>query len=96
MENLTFQECLTYTGIELDAELEQFYLEFCADPDERPVLDRAYLTAQMDRFGLEEPHRQRMYDALEEIGADPVLNRFSKFLVHDMCAATESDRKSVV
>ena len=87
MANLTFQECLKYTGITLEENLEQFYLEFCANPDERPVLDRAFLTAQIDRFELEEPHRQRMFDALDEIEADPVLHWFSKFLVHDMCAA---------
>ena len=87
MDKLTFQECLKYTGIALEEDLEQFYLEFCANPDESPILDRAFLTAQMDRFALEEPHRQRMFDALDEIEADPTLHWFSKFLVHDMCAA---------
>ena len=28
---LTFEQCLRHTGISLDEELEQFYLEFCAN-----------------------------------------------------------------
>ena len=84
MEKLTFQECLKYTGITLEEDLEQFYLEFCANPDERPILDRAFLTAQMDRFELEEPHRQRMFDALEEIEADPKYkNNLAKKYIED-------------
>jgi len=87
MSKLTFDECLRHTGIELDAELEQFYLEFCANPDLSPLLDRAYLDEQAKRFELGEKQLGRMHEALDEIEADPVLAWFSSFLVHDMCAA---------
>ena len=87
MSNLTFNECLQHTGITLDAEFEQFYLEFCANPNEEPILDRAYLDEQAHRFELSENHLKRMHEALDEIEADPVLHWFSRFLVHDMCAA---------
>ena len=40
MANLTFQECLKHTGIEINEELEPFYLEFCKDPDGQPLVAR--------------------------------------------------------
>ena len=87
MANLTFQECLKHTGIELNEELEQFYLEYCQDPDEEPVLDREYLKEVALRFEVGEAHLKRMLEALDEIEADPVLHWFTRFLVRDMCAA---------
>lgn len=84
---LTFGECLRHTGIELAAELEQFYQEFCENPDAEPLLDRAYLEELAVRFELDEAVHGRMLEALEEIEADPVLLWFSRFLVRDMCAA---------
>ena len=84
---LTFEQCLRHTGIELDAELEQFYLEFCENPDEEPVLDREYLREVAARFEVGQGHLDRMLEALEEIEADPVLHWFTRFLVRDMCAA---------
>ena len=83
----TFEQCLRHTGIELDEELEQFYLEFCENPGEEPVLDRAYLKEVAARFAVEEVHLNRMLEALDEIEADPVLHWFTRFLVRDMCAA---------
>ena len=84
---LTFEQCLRHTGIELDGELEQFYLEFCENPGEEPVLDRAYLKEVALRFEAGEEHLNRMLEALDEIEADPVLHWFTRFLVRDMCAA---------
>ena len=84
---LTFEECLRHTGIELEAELEQFYLEYCRNPDEEPVLDREYLKEVALRFEVGEVHLNRMLEALDEIEADPVLHWFTRFLVRDMCAA---------
>ena len=84
---LTFEQCLSHTGINLDPELKQFYLEFCANPDEEPVLDRAYLQEVALRFEVGEEHLTRMQEALDEIEADPVLHWFTRFLVRDMCAA---------
>ena len=84
---LTFGECLRHTGIELAAELEQFYLEFCENPDAEPLLDRAYLEELAVRFELDEAVIRRMNEALNEIEADDVLHWFSRFLVRDMCAA---------
>ena len=84
---LTFEQCLRHTGIELDAELEQFYLEFCEKPDGEPVLDREYLREVALRFEVGEEHLDRMLEALDEIEADPVLHWFTRFLVRDMCAA---------
>jgi len=84
---LTFEQCLRHTGIELDAELEQFYLEFCENPGEEPILDRAYLEEVALRFEVGEAHLNRMQEALDEIEADPVLHWFTRFLVRDMCAA---------
>ena len=84
---LTFEQCLRHTGIELDGELEQFYLEFCDHPDEEPVLDREYLKEVASRFEVGEGHLSRMLAALDEIEADPVLHWFTRFLVRDMCAA---------
>lgn len=84
---LTFGECLRHTGITLDPELEQFYLEFCENPDSDVLLDRAYLEELAVRFELEEAVHSRMLEALDEIEADPVLHWFSRFLVRDMCAA---------
>ena len=87
MANLTFQECLQHTGIELDAEMEQFYRDFCADPDEEPVLDREYLKELAVRFELSDEILARMNEALDEIEADDVLHWFTRFLIRDMCAA---------
>ena len=84
---LTFGECLLHTGIELAAELEQFYLEFCENPDSDALLDRAYLEELAVRFELDEAVIRRMNEALNEIEADDVLHWFSRFLVRDMCAA---------
>lgn len=84
---LTFEQCLRHTGIELDAELEQFYLEFCENPGEEAVLDREYLKEVALRFEVGEEHLNRMQEALDEIEADPVLHWFTRFLVRDMCAA---------
>lgn len=84
---LTFGECLLHTGIELAAELEQFYLEFCENPDSDALLDRAYLEELAVRFELDKAVHSRMLEALDEIEADPVLHWFSRFLVRDMCAA---------
>jgi len=84
---LTFGECLRHTGIELAPELEQFYLEFCENPDSEPLLDRAYLEELTVRFDLDEAVRSRMNEALNEIEEDDVLRWFSRFLVRDMCAA---------
>lgn len=84
---LTFGECLRHTGIELAAELEQFYLEFCENPDSDALLDRAYLEELAVRFELDEAVISRMNEALNEIEADDVLHWFSRFLVRDMCAA---------
>ena len=85
----TFEQCLRHTGIELDAELEQFYLEFCENPDEEAVLDREYLKEVALRFEVGEEHLNRMQEALDEIEADPVLHWFTRFLVRDMCAARQ-------
>ena len=87
MANLTFQECLKYTGIELDGEMERFYREFCENPDEQPVVDREYLNDLAIRFELPDEIRDRMHEALDEIEADETLHWFTKFLVRDMCAA---------
>lgn len=84
---LTFGECLRHTGIELAAELEQFYLEFCENPDAESLLDRAYLEELAVRYELDEAVRSRMNEALNEIEEDDVLHWFSRFLVRDMCAA---------
>jgi len=84
---LTFDQCRNHTGITLDEELEQFYLEFCADPGDESVLEREYLDYLAVRFELDEQLRLRMYAALDEIEADPVLHWFTRFLVRDMCAA---------
>lgn len=84
---LTFEECLHHTGIRLDPEMEQFYLEFCGNPDSEPLLDRIFLNELAARFELGEAERRRMHEALDEIEADPVLCWFSRFLVRDMCAA---------
>ncbi len=84
---LTFGACLRHTGIELAAELEQFYLEFCENPDSDALLDRAYLEELAVRFELDEAVIRRMNEALNEIEADDVLHWFSRFLVRDMCAA---------
>lgn len=84
---LTFEQCLRHTGIELDAELEQFYLEYCENPGGEPVLDREYLKEVASRFEVGEEHLNRMLEALDEIEADPVLHWFTGFLVRDMCAA---------
>lgn len=83
----TFDECLRHTGIVLAPELEQFYREFCADPGDEPVLDRAYLEELAVRFGLNREMKGRFCAALDEIEADPVLHWFTRFLVRDMCAA---------
>ena len=82
----SFEQCLNHTGIRLEADLEQFYGEFCANPDGEPVLDRAYLKEVAIRFAAE-AHLARMNEALDEIEADPVLHWFTRFLVRDMCAA---------
>ena len=87
MANLTFLECLKLTGIELNEELEQFYLEFCENPDTQPLVERKYLDYLAVRFELPEEIRSRMHEALDEIESDEVLHWFSKFLVRDMCAA---------
>ena len=87
MANLTFQECLKYTGIELDGEMERFYQEFCENPDEQPVVDREYLNDLAIRFELPDEIRDRMHEALDEIEADEALHWFTKFLIRDMCAA---------
>lgn len=87
MSRFTFEECLRYTGIKLDAALEQFYLSFCEDPDPAPLLDRVFLDEQARRFELDDAQHKRMHAALDEVEADPVLHWFSRFLVHDMCAA---------
>lgn len=84
---LTFEECLRHTGIALAPELEQFYLEFCENPDSDALLDRTYLEELAVRFELDEAVHSRMWEALDEIEADPVLHWFSRFLVRDMCAA---------
>ena len=84
---LTFEQCLRHTGIELDGELEQFYLEFCDHPDAEPVLDRGYLREVASRFEVGEGHLNRMLAALDEIEGDPALHWFTRFLVRDMCAA---------
>lgn len=84
---MTFAQCLHHTGIELDPVMEQFYLKFCAHPDERPLLERTYLEQLADRFELEDAARMRMQEALDEIEADPILHWFSRFLVQDMCDA---------
>ena len=84
---LTFGACLRHTGINLAAELEQFYLEFCENPDSDALLDRAYLEELAVRFELDEAVIRRMNEALNEIEADDVLHWFSRFLVRDMCAA---------
>ncbi len=84
---LTFQECLNHTGIRLESELEQFYLDFCAEPDPRPLLEESYLDYLARRFSVEAALMNRMREALAEIEADPVLHWFSRFLVQDMCAA---------
>ena len=82
----SFAQCLNHTGIRLEEELEQFYGEFCAAPGKEPVLDREYLKEVAVRFGAE-AQLPRMYAALDEIEADPVLHWFTRFLVGDMCAA---------
>ena len=87
MANLTFQECLKYTGIELDEEMEQFYQEFCGNPDEQPILEREYLNELAVRFELPGEILNRMLEALDEIEGDETLHWFTKFLVRDMCAA---------
>ena len=87
MSNYTFAECLRHTGIKIDEAMEQFYLSFCADPNPAPVLDRAFLDEQLRRFEVDEVQSKRMHEALDEIEADPVLHWFTRFLVHDMCAA---------
>lgn len=84
---LTFEQCLRHTGIALDPELEQFYLEFCEDPDSGPLLDRGYLGELAVRFELNEEIMGRFHAALDEIETDPVLHWFTRFLVRDMCAA---------
>ncbi len=84
---LTFQACLDHTGISLAPELEQFYLDFCENPDPRPLLEKTYLQELAQRFSLEESQMGRLGAALAEIEADPVLHWFSRFLVQDMCAA---------
>ena len=71
---LTFGACLRHTGIELAAELEQFYLEFCENPDSDALLDRAYLEELAVRFELDEAVIRRMNEALNEIEADDVLH----------------------
>lgn len=87
MSHYTFEECLRHTGIKLDPAMEQFYVNFCKDPNPEPVLDRAFLDEQTRRFELDDVQSKRMHAALDEIEADPVLHWFSRFLVHDMCAA---------
>ena len=87
MANLTFQECLNYTGIELDEEMEQFYQEFCGNPGEQPILEREYLNYLAERFELPGEILNRMLEALDEIESDGILHWFTKFLVRDMCAA---------
>ena len=87
MANQTFQECLKYTGIELDAELEQFYQEFCENPDEQPIVEREYLNYLAERFELPDEILNRMNEALDEIEGDETLCWFTKFLIRDMCAA---------
>ena len=84
---MTFEQCLRHTGIRLEEDLEQFYLEFCKNPDEEPVLDRDYLKEVAARFEVGQAHLDRMLEALDEIEADPVLHWFTQFLVRDMCAA---------
>ena len=84
---LTFAECLRHTGISLEPEMEQFYLEFCEAPGEEPVLERSYLEELKVRFALDDTICQRFNGALDEIEADPVLHWFTRFLVRDMCAA---------
>ena len=83
----TFEECLRHTGIELAPELEQFYLEFCENPGDEPVLDRRYLAELAVRYELNSDLMGRFTAALDEIEADPVLHWFTRFLVKDMCAA---------
>ena len=87
MSNYTFEECLRHTGIKLDSAMEQFYVKFCEEPNPAPVLDRAFLDEQIRRFEVDEVQHKRMHAALDEIEADPVLHWFTRFLVHDMCAA---------
>lgn len=87
MKMLSFAECIHHTGIQLAPELEQFYLDFCENPDPLPLLDRDNLDALAIRFSLDDVLRNRMNAALEEIEEDPVLHWLSRFLVRDMCAA---------
>ena len=83
----TFEECLRHTGIKLAPELEQFYLEFCVEPGEEPVLDRDYLAELTARFELSGEIVDRFCATLYEIESDEMLHWFTRFLVKDMCAA---------
>lgn len=84
----TFEACLAHTGLDICQDLSGYYRDYCASaPGPGPLLDREFLVAQARRFGLGHGQLQRMLTALDEIEADPVLLRFSQFLVSDMCAA---------
>lgn len=83
--NFSYEDYLKYTGMEgLPEDLEAFF-NIYGKSDEKTLLRRGFLEELCIRYSPGEQH-DRLFDALAEIEADPVLLRFSNFLVHDICS----------
>lgn len=83
--NISYEECINHTGMQgLPDDLAAVYNSY-RECEQKPLLRRSFLKELCSRYS---PGAQydRLFEALDEIEADPVLLSFSNFLVHDICS----------
>ena len=79
---VTFCEARTYFGIDgIPDCLAPYYEEMPS----APLLDRAWLNAELERYGVDAPKSAALYAALDALEADAALCSFAHFLVKQTC-----------
>ena len=79
---MTFYEARTYFGIDgIPDCLAPYYEEMPA----APLLDRVWLTAELERYGVDAQKSAALYAALDALEADAALCSFAHFLVKQTC-----------
>lgn len=79
---MTFFEAREYFGIDgIPDCLEPYY----ADYPPEPILDRAWLSAQCETYGVSGENARRLLSALDALQSDPALLSFTCFLIRQQC-----------
>ncbi len=82
-----YQECLEHCRFDyLPEGLEQLYERYPVQ-EQKLLIEREFLNSCFDRFRADADSIGQLMEAVAAVEEDPVLFRFSQFLVWDMCSA---------